>query len=367
MSQLRLEYEVLVSGIYPFQGQLEKGGFKSVWKTLDAKFLDEATEKGTIYISPFIGMCCYPDAKGTPVYLILQKDEVIDIDYPSGKEYDRAITNEHIEKLNVFDAVDTLEKTLVLEVNNDIKFPVKFVRAYDTQGNLVAFCANFMKLNIPGLISNDKERVLEIIKRQNNRLGFGVLYEGITELADNNKYFKNALSMYHTSFSLSDHQAGFMLLMIALEALLALNTYSKPETCESCGQVKYAITATISQNVGLFLMDQDDSIKKRIKKLYSVRSKYVHEGKQIPRQDQQEMQEYVRKVLLMYWCISMKKSTSEHKEIIAEVQSSEYKDDIMYKNFLTALGNVSFEEMRDRILKDTLHAVRDASKEGESV
>lgn len=115
-----------------------------------------------------------------------------------------------------------------------------------------------------------------------------------------------------------------MLLVIALEALLGLSTYGEPEQCDACGQTKYKITATISDNVSLVLMDTDDTIKRRIKKLYGARSKFVHNGREIDKAIQQEMQEYVRKVLLMYWCVSMYKSTQEHKKIIEEVQSPVY-------------------------------------------
>jgi hypothetical protein len=139
-----------------------------------------------------------------------------------------------------------------------------------------------------------------------------------------------------------------MLLVIALEALLGLSTYSEPEKCDSCGQTKYKITATISDNVSRILMDADDTIKKRIKKLYGARSKFVHNGNEIEKQAQQEMQEYVRKVLLMYWCVSMYKSIYDHKKIIEEVRSSGYKDNIMYRNFLTGLDNNSFNEKRTK-------------------
>lgn len=55
----------------------------------------------------------------------------------------------------------------------------------------------------------------------------------------------------------------------------------------------------------------------------------------------------------MYWCVSMGKSTNEHKVIMSEIQSPEYKDNFMYKNFLTGLDNTSFDEKRIKILKDT--------------
>ena len=362
MSKLKLKYEILVSGIYPFEGNFEKCGFKIVKNIIEEERIKNLSEESVIYFSPFIGLCCYPDSVGTMVYLTFQKEEVIEIDYGDETEYDVAFTNQYIESLNLFETVEMIEKTMVLEVNNDIKFPIKMVKVYDLDGNLVTLLADFMKLNVPCLISNDQRQVLEVIKRQNNRLSSGISYEKVTELAENNKFFKNALSMYYSSFSVSDHNVRFILLVTALESLLGLGTYSKPEKCESCGQLKYAITATISQNVSIILMDQNDIIKRRIKKLYDVRSKYVHSGREIEKRDEEEMQEYVRKVLLMYWWVSMYKVTYDHKAIIKEILSVEYKENLMYQSFLTGLDNMSFDEKRTKMLRDIFLRISENSK-----
>lgn len=362
MSRLKLKYEILVSGIYPFEGIFEKCGFKIVKNTIDEELFKSLSKESVIYLSPFIGTCCYPDNAGTLVYLTLQKEEVIEIEYGDKEEYDLDFTNQYIESLNLFDAVDMIEKTMVLEVNNDIKFPIKLMKVYDFDGNIVTLLADFMKLNVPCLISNDQKQAMEVMTRQNNRLSSGIFYEKVAELADNNKFFKNALSMYYSSFSVSDHNVGFTLLVISLESLLGLGTYSKPEKCECCGQTKYAITSTISQNVSIILMDQNDTIKHRIKKLYDARSKFVHKGKAIEKHDEQEMQEYVRKVLLMYWCVSMYKTTYKHEDIIKEIQSAEYKENLMYQSFLTGLDNTSFEEKHTKMLKDILLRILENSK-----
>lgn len=354
MSKLKLEYEILISGIYPFEGTLQKQGFSVVKNVVNYELMKSLANESVIYLSPFLGMCCCNDSNGNAVYLTFRKDEYIEIDYSGRKEYDVTFTNEYISGLNLFDVIDVLEKTLVLEINNDIKLPIKMIKVYDINGNFVTLLADFMKLNVSGLLSSNPTEVLEVMKRQNNRITSGIAYEKVTELASKNKFFKNALSMYHASFSVSDHSAGFLLLVTALEALLGLSTYGEPEQCEACGQTKYKITATISDNVSLILMDTDDVIKRRIKKLYQERSKFVHNGREIEKQIQQEMQEYVRKVLLTYWCISMYKSTHEHKKIIEEVQSPAYKDNLMCQNFLAGLDNTSFEEKRTKMLENIL-------------
>lgn len=61
------------------------------------------------------------------------------------------------------------------------------------------------------------------------------------------------------------------------------------------------------------MLDNDESIKKKIKEFYKKRSGFVHAGEKIERNDEQELREYVRKVLLMYWNASIYKSTYNHR------------------------------------------------------
>ena len=222
-------------------------------------------------------------------------------------------------------------------------------------GKLVTLLGDFKKLNIPCLLTNDQVQALEKMKRQNNRLSSEISYEGIAKLAGQNNHFKNALAMYHSSFSVSDYKVGFVLLITALEALVSLSTYPKVEQCKTCNQKLYTIRKSVSENVGTILLDKDGTICGRMKKLYDKRSKFLHEGIQdISVQEEQEMQEYVRKVLLMYWCVSMCKGTYLHKDIMDEIKGEGYKECILYQNFLTMFENTTFEEKKNKMLRDAL-------------
>ena len=355
MSIIKLEYEILISGIYPFEGSFKKNGFKIIKNVIDENKFNDLCKSSTVYISPFLGICCYPDETGVSTYLTLQKTECIDIEYDDKKEYDVEFTNQYLQSLELFDNIEKFERAMVLEINNDIKFPIKIIRAYKPSGEFVTMIGDFMKLNVPCLISNDQKQALEVMKRQNNRLNSGIAYEKAMELAQKNPYFNNALTMYHSSFSVSDYMVGFVLLVTALESLLSLSTYAKTEQCSECGQTKYKIRATVSENVSILLMDEDEKIKREIKKLYDKRSQFLHCGvRGITQNDEQVMQEYVRKVLLMYWCVSMGKNSNEHDVIMTEILLQKFKDNFMYKNFLTGLDNTSFDEKRIKIIKDTL-------------
>ena len=358
MSLVTVKYDILVSGIYPTKGKFEKNGFKLLTNIVDNEKINSIFDMGVLYLSPYLGFCCYNNENENPIYLTLNKEISFDIDYGETEEYNREFTTEYLQSKNLFDEINDLEKLMTLEINNYIKFPIKIIKVFNHQGSMISMIGDIEKINVPSLMSTDIDSITEIMKRQKNRLGNSFSYESISELKKNNMYFANALDVYFSSFSVSDEKVGFVLLVTALESLLNLSTYSKPKKCSQCSQPVYAITDTVSQNVGLILMNQDESFIKEIRSLYGKRSKYIHNGKQdITKKDEQNMQEYVRKVLLMYWVISLTNKTFKHKEIIKYMQSSEYQNNLSCKTFLTALNNVSYNEIETEVLKQIFHKI----------
>ena len=69
-------------------------------------------------------------------------------------------------------------------------------------------------------------------------------------------------------------------------------------------------------------------------------------------------EEYVRKVLLMYWYASMYKSTFDHKELMGYLRSEEYRDNVITQAFLTALSNSSFEDKRKQIIENIIFSTK---------
>ena len=88
---------------------------------------------------------------------------------------------------------------------------------------------------------------------------------------------------------LDDSSQSFIMLTIVLEMLFG-------STAE--------LTYRISRGVGIFLSNNREEMRKiviSVKRLYNLRSKYVHEGKHIPWDELFELREIVRKtIVLMY-------------------------------------------------------------------
>lgn len=358
MSVIKLKYEILISGIYPFKGDYEKLGFKIVTKKFDEEKLNYLRDAGAIYFSPYILSCSYADVDGTPVYLAFEKEEFVEIDYSDTTEYDIMTTNDFIEKKWVTDNIENLEQILTLTINNDIKFPVKMVTAYKADNSFLTVKAEFMKTNVATLLSNDRNVTFEKMKRQENRMSSGFAYEKILELRDNNDYYKNALSLYYSAYSVTDDSVGFALLITALESIFSKSTYEEVESCSLCSQPMYRIRQSVSQNVSKILLDSDETICKKVKKLYDKRSAFLHKGKRdIDTNDYYTLQEYVRNVLLMYWYVSMNIDSYNHKEIMDEIHSDNMQKKFMYNNFLISLDNSSFKEKQSKMLFESIKAI----------
>ena len=102
-----------------------------------------------------------------------------------------------------------------------------------------------------------------------------------------NDRFKAMIRMYDTSYLIGICESEYIMLFSILEMLL--------------GSGNSEITYQISRGTALLLSNTSEemhAIYKRMKKLYTARSKYVHSGQEISCDCLFELREYVRKVLV---------------------------------------------------------------------
>lgn len=99
--------------------------------------------------------------------------------------------------------------------------------------------------------------------------------------------FRSMLRAYNTSYLVGIVELEFIMLFTILEMTL--------------GSGNSEITYQISRGTALLLSSSPkemEEIYRKMKKLYAVRSKYVHKGERIPRESLYELREIVRKVLI---------------------------------------------------------------------
>lgn len=278
MAKLKFKFEILISGIYPFNDKFEKLGFELITKKLDEDKTTNILNEELIYISPLLGMCCYPDAEGNNIYLTFDKEEYREIVEYEDFEDKKKIVDQYLSSIDIFEDANKLKKIMILNTNNNIKFPIKMVKVYDENEKLITFKGYFMKLNIPCLIGSDQEYFANVISRQNNRLSSNVSYEKISELMANNKNFSTAMSLYYSSFSITEISVSFIFLNSSLDSLLSYSTYEKPRKRKGHKQSKQGIKESIAENANALLMCVDEAVKEKIRNYYKYRNKFVHAG-----------------------------------------------------------------------------------------
>lgn len=102
-----------------------------------------------------------------------------------------------------------------------------------------------------------------------------------------NKSYKSMLKAYHTSYLVGVVELEFIMLFSILEMIF--------------GSGHSEITYQISRGTALLLSEKSaemESVYKRMKKLYGVRSKYVHGGEKVDPDFLYELRDIVRKILI---------------------------------------------------------------------
>lgn len=114
-------------------------------------------------------------------------------------------------------------------------------------------------------------------------------YKKITSSTDENDQFNKALRTYNLSYYIGFPELEFIMLFTILEMLFS----------EGHSEISYQI----SRGTSLLLSNSTEEMKsnfKKMKNLYTARSKYVHEGTSIKSEELIELRELVRKIILKF-------------------------------------------------------------------
>ena len=122
-----------------------------------------------------------------------------------------------------------------------------------------------------------------------------------------NDKFGKMKRLYLESYLLDDSDLSFVMLNIVLEMFAGAST---------------EVSFRISRNVSFFLSTNLEEMKinySKIRKLYGIRSKYVHEGKTVSWDDLFELREMVRSILVLMYEKSMHLPEYDFKEYLKEL------------------------------------------------
>lgn len=127
-----------------------------------------------------------------------------------------------------------------------------------------------------------------------------------------NEKFQKMKSLYLDSYLIGDADLSFAMLSVVLEMMV-----------NSTSELQYRI----SRNVAIFLSSSRNEMKdifKNVKRLYGIRSKYVHEGKSVSWEALFELREIVRKILVLMYNQGMHKIEFDFKAFSEEITYDGY-------------------------------------------
>lgn len=150
---------------------------------------------------------------------------------------------------------------------------------------------------------------------QEDQEQFGQWYKTYKDIfnVNNNDKFKQIVKMYIDSFMMDSAEISFVILSVILEMLF--------------GASGSELTYRISRGAALFLSSNRDEMKdihSRVKKLYNLRSKYVHEGREIEWERLFELREIVRRIIVRMYECKMNKNFFNFKKFAEELSFDGY-------------------------------------------
>ncbi len=197
-----------------------------------------------------------------------------------------------------------LEKKLRLLTNVAISLPAFIVEIYD-ENKKYNTKIGYYSLNCLTFNIRDYDDKLKSIVEK--RLNYSISDINLNKLEEKNTRFERALNFYNFSFIPNNINIRFILLESALEALF--NLYNK--------KIKENIAKYGSK---ILFLDKNGTFEKEriLKDYYIKRSFYIHGNnpKEITKNDENILREIVRKILLIYWDISIKEKIYNSKDII---------------------------------------------------
>ena len=340
--------KILISGIFPLNnykidGYIEKTGI------LDNKMMNTNDPEQIFYLSGHLINSCYQCVGKEDVnYEFFESEGLVEY------EVDDGLSKDGIQTLFLEEQtqnIELLEEKIRLLTGLAITLPVFLTTIY--KDDLFYTCIGHITQNITNLKVHDYDDAM--IQTLQNRLCLHIADSTITELKENNQRYKRALSFYNNSFNSSDIGVRFTLLFSSLETLFNI-------TAEN-------ITDEVSRYASkiLFLNKRKSkSSKWKIINYYDIRSRYIHgnDGFKITKEIEHNLREYVREILLIYWCISTIYNITDAQEIKNMLDNIDHDTiDINVQLFVKYLRTdpdkfgLLYSKIRDNFLNGNLHVL----------
>lgn len=286
--------KILINGLFPMidykiDGYIEKKG------KYDKNIINMKDPDSIFYTSGHLSSSVYsPKEKDEVFYEYFENDELFELDVDEEK-FEDTYKLQKFYLNTILEKVNRLELKLRLITNLNIGLPMFKVTIYDKNKNILTYVGYSVAQSSNLMICDYNDEQKELL---GNRLRINISDESLVELEEKNNRFKRALSFYNNSFIPNDKYIRFILLFSSLESLFNLNEEDKKISTQIS---KY------TSKIQFLSTKECRSMKNKIIDYYKIRSAYIHGNEPISITDENEfdLREIVRKVLIIYWYISL--------------------------------------------------------------
>ena len=281
---------MLCYGFPPIEEKFINDNFELKSYKLKANLYNSKNEYKGFNPSLYLYNCCFRIQDDDNIYYnCFESVDDIVVEVPTEFKEKHEIENYIMNKTDVVRISNIFEKKLRLVFNIRVIFPMRLIKIYDMGGK--SYGTATLTKDFPGI--NWQYTVNKKIFEFNSH--FKTSIEEFIKLEKKNVRFERAMNYFNSSFDSSSVSTRYTMLFSALEALLI-----KKEN---------RITEKLALRTSRILkcIDLDPSIEKEIyseiKKMYDIRSKYIHGSKKniIAIKDEENLRKYVRETLIIYW------------------------------------------------------------------
>ncbi len=328
--------KILINGLFPMN-RFKIDGYIQKTERYDESLIKTKHKDYIFYIGGYLTKSCY-SVKGEKgaFYEYFENDEPFEIEINSHIEDKENLEKELITKINK--KVRILEKKLRLITNLKIGLPIFKATICDSSQNIITWVGSMDNQSSAFAISKYTPKMKEILVK---RLNFYISDKTLLELEEKNVRFKRAITFFINSFVPSDSGVRFTLLISALESLFNISGEDIIKTVSKYGSKI------------LFLSCKDKKkISEKIRNYYEIRSNYVHGNTPLPITEENEfdLRELIREILLIYWYISINKNIFNATDIIHFLDITNRKNlDLNIQLFIKALHITNYEEFYYKI------------------
>ena len=339
MKKIYVKYNILLNGFNPV-GEYEIDGFILKTGKLGSNYsrISDAinTEFGQLNFNSLIESCLVDYDELNYRYF---QSNYFEYEVANNTTFDEKNITAVIKKYNlIYDRVINLEKKLRLIFNIPLLFYVTKITFYDE--NKKALCST----NITKVLSHWNRLNYNLnpkIFSNNSRFHIDFTYMQRT----GNNRFDRALEFYNDSFDSDLIPVRYLLIFSSLESIFNLDGGNIVDNL-----ARYSAKLISNGDSNAY-----DKVYSRMKKLYEIRSKYVHGASRnrITVDDEKELRVYARKIIISYWFMVFSYNMSSRE--ILKYLSTNAPLDINLRVLLVALNSDDFSSQQERMLNMLEH------------